>query len=81
MNQAGDYFVHRPGAGKAVVSFDLGSPISSAMVLMTDDQHYQLARRVERRGGDFLIEWMVEQGIAIDQILGEKPELLMRAAE
>ncbi|GEO41824.1 conjugal transfer protein TrbE [Skermanella aerolata] len=81
MNQAGDYFVHRPGAGKAVVSFDLGSPISSALVLMTDDQHYQLARRVERRGGDFLVEWMVEQGIAVDRILGEKSEPLLRAAE
>jgi type IV secretion system protein TrbE len=81
MDQAGSYFVHRPGVGKAVVSFDLGSPISSAMVLMTDDQHYQLARRVERRGGDFLTEWMAEHFIPVGQILGEEPEPLLRAAE
>lgn len=73
MNKAGQYFLHRPGAGKAVISLDLKSPIAESMVLMTNDDHYQRARFVERhsQGRDFLDAWMEDRGIDVRDILGE----------
>jgi type IV secretion system protein VirB4 len=75
MEQAGEYFIHRPGAGKTVVTFDLVTPIASHMVLMTDDQHYQHARTVEakaeRDGLDFFDAWMADGGINAADLLGE----------
>lgn len=81
MAQAGEYFVHRPGVGKAVVTLDLSSPIASAMVLQTDDHHYQHARQVERRGGDFLTSWMAEHGVDVGPLLGDEHSTILRAAE
>jgi type IV secretion system protein VirB4 len=75
MAQAGEYFVHRPGVGKAVVSFDLATPIASRTVLMTDDDHYRQAAPVEarakRNGTEFLDEWMAEAGIDVPDFLNE----------
>ena len=85
MEKGGNYFVHRPGAGKAVVTFDLASPIAAAMVLMTDDQHYQRAKTVEvqakKQGTDFLTAWMADRGIDIRAILGENTFDIRMAAE
>lgn len=87
MAQGGDYFIHRPGAGKAVVSFDLATPISSRTVLMTDDDHYRHARTIEaqaeRSGRDFLDSWMEDAGIDAADLLDEDvaaEELPMRMA-
>lgn len=76
MGQAGQYFIHRPGAGKAVVTFDLGTPIAARTVLMTDDDHYQHCRKIEveaeKAGIDFLDAWMHDIGIDVAGFLGEK---------
>ena len=75
MDQAGQYFVHRPGAGKSVVTFDLATPIAARTVLMTDDVHYQHARSLEaiaeREGRDFLDVWMEDAGIDVTDLLNE----------
>jgi type IV secretion system protein TrbE len=75
MDQAGEYFIHRPRAGKAVVTFDLKSPIGSRTVLMTDDDHYRLAipveARAKRNDTEFLDEWMAEAGIDVAENLNE----------
>lgn len=76
MGQAGQYFIHRPGAGKAVVTFDLATPIAARTVLMTDDDHYQHCRKIEveaeKAGVDFLDAWMEDAGIDVAAMLGEE---------
>lgn len=85
MEKGGNYFVHRPGVGKAVVTFDLGSPIAASMVLMTDDQHYQRAKTVEaqakKQGVDFMTAWMEDRGIDIRRVLDETHFDIRMAAE
>lgn len=73
MEKGREYFLHRPGAGKAVITLDLDSPIARSMVLMTNDDHYQRARFVEKHsaGRDFLDAWMEDRGIDVADVLGE----------
>lgn len=71
MTQAQDYFIHRYGIGKAIVTFDLNTPIARATVCATDDEHYQAARLLEKSSDNFMDDWLGMAGIDAEISLDE----------